>query len=213
LETGDTPTLLGDARRPVADAQAGEDATDALRREHQQAFEAAHEQGFAAGAKDAEQQIAQQVARIEERLRVDHDAAQAQLGLERVRLQKYTTSLKSALQGFADDAELMAVEVAYAAVVRVLGEKSADRTLLPELCRSIVKEYGHPPATLRVSEVDFGLLDGTEIDIPVETDRRLAPGQCVIDTARGQFVSGLDVRLGALTQALLAAVTEHRGLV
>jgi flagellar biosynthesis/type III secretory pathway protein FliH len=81
---------------------------------------------------------------------------------------------------------------------------------MPELCQRIVHEYGHPPATLRVSESDMQLLAPVEMGIPVEADRRLAPGQCVIDTARGQFESGLDVRLEALRMTLLSTMAEHR---
>lgn len=212
LETMQRPKLIGEVRPIVSDGPSAEDVADALRVQHQRAFDAARKEGFAEGSKDAEREIAQQVEKIERRLTAVHEAAMAKLEAEQSRLRQYISSLSGALQDYSVDAETLAVEVAYAAVIRVLGEKSADRTLLPELCRTIVREYGHPPATLRVSDVDFSLFESTEFDIPVEADRRLLPGQCVIDTARGQFESGLDVRLEALTKALLSAVAEHRGL-
>jgi flagellar biosynthesis/type III secretory pathway protein FliH len=212
LETMDRPKLIGEARPLVADGPSATDAAEALRAQHQQAFDAARERGFAEGSKDAEREIALQVEKIERRLTAVHDAAIAKLEAEQTRLRQYIASLAGALQDYAIEAETLSVEVAYAALIRVLGEKSADRSLLPELCRTIVREYGHPPATLRVSDVDFPLFESTEFDIPLEADRRLLPGQCVIDTARGQFESGLDIRLDALTKSLLAAVAEHRGL-
>jgi flagellar biosynthesis/type III secretory pathway protein FliH len=110
----------------------------------------------------------------------------------------------------AEDSELLAVEVAFAAVTRLLGEKSADRSLMLDLCRAVIREYGHPPATLRISEADLNLLEPNSLDIPVEVDRRLVAGQCVIDTARGQFETGLDIRLAALSKALLDTVADHR---
>jgi flagellar biosynthesis/type III secretory pathway protein FliH len=212
LETMERPKLIGEARPLAAAGPSATEAAEALRAQHQQAFDAARAQGFAEGAKDAEREIAQHVEKIERRLSAVHDAAIAKLQAEQARLRQFIASLTGALEAFSVESETLAVEVAYAALVRVLGEKSADGTLLPELCRSIVKEYGHPPATLRVSDVDYSLFESTEFDIPLEVDRRLLPGQCVIDTARGQFESGLDVRLAALTQALLSAVAEHRGL-
>jgi flagellar biosynthesis/type III secretory pathway protein FliH len=209
-----SPKLIGqgDVRLQSAGPSA-EDVAEELRLQHVQAFDGARERGLAEGLKDAEREIAERVSKIEERLRIAHEAAVAKLEAEQLRLRKYISALTAALQDHSIDSETMAVEVAYAAVVRILGEKSADRTLLPDLCRTIVREYGHPPATLRVSDVDFSLFESAEFDIPVEADRRLLPGQCVIDTARGQFESGLDVRLEALTRSLLAAVAEHRGLV
>jgi flagellar biosynthesis/type III secretory pathway protein FliH len=212
LETLDRPKQIGEARPIPSNGPSSAEAADALRVQHQQAFDAARERGLAEGAKDAERDIAQQVEKIERRLTAVHDAAIAKLEGEQLRLRQFIASLSGALQAHSIETETLAVEVAYAAMVRVLGEKSADRSLLPELCRNIVREYGHPPATLRVSDVDFSLFETSEFDIPVEADRRLLPGQCVIDTARGQFESGLDVRLEALTQALLSAVAEHRGL-
>ncbi|HTD29841.1 MAG TPA: FliH/SctL family protein, partial [Xanthomonadaceae bacterium] len=143
--------------------------------------------------------------------REEHAAALKRLQADQEQLRKAASSLQQAVAKYAEDAELLAVEVAFASVTRLLGDKSADRSLMGELCQRIVHEYGHPPATLRVSEADMPLLASIELGIPVEADRRLAPGQCVIDTARGQFESGLDVRLEALRRTLLATLAEHRG--
>jgi flagellar assembly protein FliH len=212
LETMDRPKLIGEVRPLPSDGPSAAEVAEAARAQQQGVFDAAREKGFAEGIKDAQTDIAQQVEKIERRLTAVHDAAVAKLESEQSRLRNYIKSLAGAVEDYSVDAETLAVEVAYAAVVRLLGEKSADRSLLPELCRAIVREYGHAPATLRVSDVDFPLFEATEFDIPLEADRRLLPGQCVMDTARGQFESGLDVRLEALTKALMSAVAEHRGL-
>lgn len=196
---------------PVATAASrGADAEAALRAQQERLFAEARERGHAEGMREADTEISKRYSALEERLRSAHEAALSALQAERSQLHELLQSLQAALASHASDAELLAVEVAYAAVVRLLGEKSVDRSLLPELCRAVVREYGHPPATLRVSEQDFALLQDEAFEIPLESDRRLRPGQCVVDTARGQFESGLDVRLEALTQALLSAVAGHR---
>ena len=211
LESMDSPTLLGGSERLVRAVEpAVPDPAEVLRVRQKLAFDTARDLGFAEGMQSAEHDVRQQVAKIDARLREEHAAALARLQAGEEQLQKMTSSLQASLDACAADAELLAIEVAFASVTRLLGEKSADRSLMRDLCRSIVHEYGHPPATLRVSEADMPLLESVELDIPVEADRRLAPGQCVIDTVRGQFESGLDVRLDALLKTLLATVAEHR---
>jgi len=212
LENANSSTLLGRTEpSPMPAAMAAPDPAEALRIERAKIFAEASEQGHAKGMSDAEREIARQVEEIAARLRKDHDAAVARLQTSEERLRQFMAAMQGALDRHADVAETLAVEVAYASVIRLLGEKSADRSLMLDLCRAVVREYGHPPATLRISEADLNLLETHQLDIPVEVDRRLAPGQCVIDTARGQFETGLDIRLAALSKALLAAVAEHRG--
>jgi flagellar biosynthesis/type III secretory pathway protein FliH len=212
LESMASPKLLGNGERSVhLSASSASDPAEMLRTQQKLAFDAAHEQGFAEGMRAAESEIGLQVEKIGARLREEHAAGLKQLQAEQERLREMVLSLPEALAAHAAEAELFAVEVAFASVTRLLGDKSADRSLMADLCQRIVHEYGHPPAILRVSEADMPLLESIELGIPVEADRRLAPGQCVIDAARGQFESGLDVRLDALCKTLLATVALHRG--
>jgi len=212
LESLDSPTLLGPGKASLRPGEpAAPDPAEALRARQAHMLEEARELGHRQGMADAEREIAQRVENIESRLRVEHEAAIVQLHAREERVQQFADALQSALDVHARDAEMLAVEVAFAAVIRLLGEKSADRSLMLDLCRAVVREYGHPPATLRVSEADLSLFETNTLDIPVEVDRRLVAGQCVIDTARGQFETGLDIRLAALSKALLATIAEHRG--
>jgi flagellar biosynthesis/type III secretory pathway protein FliH len=212
LESVTSPTLLGrtepTSRPPEASAP---DPADELRAKQTHIFEEARRLGYDKGISDAEQEIAQRVEKIAAQLQLEHEAMIAKLQAGEQRFRQFVAALKDAIDRHGEAAETLAVEVAYASVIRLLGEKSADRSLMLDLCRAVIREYGHPPATLRVSEADLDLLEASQLDIPVEVDRRLAPGQCVIDTARGQFETGLDIRLAALSKALLTAVAEHRG--
>ncbi len=212
LESAEKPRLLGQGPVPAGDrpAPASPDPAESLRAQQKQVLDAARQQGLAEGRRDAEAEVARQVEAIAGRLRQEHAAAVGRLQAERQRFEALAASLRDATGEHAATAELVALEVAVAAVVRLLGEKSADRSLMADLCRRVIHDYGHPPATLRVSEADMPLLEAIEFGIPVEADRRLASGQCVVDTVRGQFESGLDVRLEALCKSLLATVAEHR---
>ena len=212
LESMVSPKLLGNGERMAhLTGPTASDSAEVLRTRQLLAFDAAHEQGFAEGMRAAESEIRLQVEKIGTSLREEHAAVLERLQADREHLRKVALSLPEALAAHAAEAELLAVEVAFASVTRLLGDKSADRSLMGHLCQRIVHEYGHHPATLRVSEADMPLLESIELGIPVEADRRLAPGQCVIDTARGQFESGLDVRLDALRKTLLDTVAQHRG--
>lgn len=213
LENMDAATSLGGvSRSPRPSAPVQPDPAEQLRVQQKRMFDEACAQGQAEGLKDAEGEIEKRVARIESRLRVDHEAAMRKLKAEEERLRNLFSGIAQSLSDCAIESETMAIEVAYAAVVRLLGEKSVDRSLMTDLCRTVIKDYGHPPATLRVSDADLALVDAAALGIAVEADRRLAPGQCVVETARGQFESGLDVRLEGLRKALMASLAEHRGL-
>lgn len=176
----------------------------------QTAFNEARNRGFNEGMQDATREIDRRIKQLIKELKDEHGAAMGSLQASQDDLNRLLAALPAALQNHADDMEVLAIEIAFAAIARVLGDKAADRSLLASLCRAAVREFGHSQATLRVSDDDYALIDAAAIDIPVEVDRRLSPGQCVIDTARGQFESGLDVRLEAIKQALLHGLSEHR---
>lgn len=208
LQSPEQSVRLGPPRAQAATSPAmpPDDPTARL----QAAFEEARDRGFDEGMKDAAREIDRRVDKIAQKHHDEHAAAMASLRQAEAAQRQLLEGLQGALRQYADDGEVLAVEIAYAAVARLLGDKAADRSLMQELCRTVVREFGHPPATLRVSDQDLALLDPAQLDIPVEADRRLAPGQCVIDTARGQFESGLDVRLEAIKQALLNGLQDAR---
>ena len=174
------------------------------------AMETSRQRGYAEGMKAAEQEIERRYNLLAARLDEEHKSRLQQLQATEHRFLQLMQGLGSALARQADETHTLSVEVAVAAVVRLLGDKADNKTLMPELCQTVIREFGHPPATLRVSESDFALIAEATLNIPVEVDRQLSPGQCVVDTARGQFESGLDVRLEALCEALLAGLADYR---
>jgi flagellar biosynthesis/type III secretory pathway protein FliH len=173
-------------------------------------FAKAKEQGLAEGRLAAEAELAKRIQAAEARLRESTEAALKKLEEERARLLSLAASIEAAVSRHALDSEELAVEVAYAALVRVLGDAAREHSLIPDVCRAIVREYGHPTATLRVSDLDLPLLADVDLGVPVEADRRLSAGEAVIDTARGQFECGLDVRLAAIASTLAATLAAHR---
>lgn len=204
--------LLGQQESGVAlMAEAG--LADSKRAQDQQAqlFDQAREHGLSEGRKNAEQEIQKRVQEIETRLNQTHQKAVAELKVQQELFQKLIANVKTAIEQHANEAEAVAVEVAFASVTRLLGDKAADRSLVAELAAAVANEYGHGAATLHVSEADRLMFESVNIGVAIEVDRRLKSGQCIIETTRGQFDCGIDVRLEALKKAFLSGLNDHRG--
>lgn len=212
LQADSSRKLLGQQESVIV-AMADESYAEAkrVRDQQEELFQHAHEQGLSEGLKDAEREIEKRVDEIEKRLTQSHQKAVAELNSKTQQFQTIIDSLKLSIEQHALDAEVVAVEVAFASVLRLLGDKSADRILMAELCRTVASEYGHGVATLHVSEADRMMFEEVKNSIDIEVDRRLKSGQCIIETARGRFDCGIDVRLEALKKAFLSGLGEHRG--
>ncbi|MGH8108408.1 MAG: hypothetical protein ACREO1_06785 [Arenimonas sp.] len=212
LHADSSRKLLGQQESAIS-AKADESLAEGkrVRDQQEQLFQQAHEQGLSEGLKDAEREIQKRVEEIEKRLMQSHQKAVAELKSKTEQFQKVMSSLELSIEQHAADAEVVAVEVAFASVLRLLGDKSADRSLMAELCRTVASEYGHGVATLHVSEADRMMFEEVKSSIDIDVDRRLKSGQCIIETSRGRFDCGIDVRLEALKKAFLSGLGEHRG--
>lgn len=207
IDASERRTTLGAAGAPTPPA--GRDPAAELKQQRIRIFEQAREEGRAAGLKEAELEIARQVEVDRLKLEAGHRAAVTALNAEREVLQAMGGALSSAAKMQLEQAEALAAEVAFAAVTRLLGDRLSRADLMAALCGEIIREFGQNEATLRVGERDLEVLSAIQLDVPLVLDRRLAPGECVMDTSRGQFASGLDVRLEGLKQALLQALKSE----
>lgn len=207
IESAERRLTLG-AAGVAAPAAAPRDPVVDTEHQRQQIFQKARDEGRLTGLKDAEEEIGRQVDAARLELEARHREAMAALDEEQTALQALGQGLSAAVQAHLDRAETLAAEVAFAAVTRLLGERLGRADLIAALCGEIVREFGQGKGTLRVGEHDHALLASIALDVPLMLDRRLAPGQCVMDTPRGQFESGLDVRLEGLKQALLQALGQ-----
>lgn len=212
-DIGPRLSSLAEALGPISQAGAAPSASDPaerLRHEREQAFESARRDGLAKGLADAEAEIARRVDHVASRLRSEHEAAMDQLGTRSEAMAQLANGLSSALAGQARDAEEVAVEAAFAALLRVLGDKAADRRLMRELCQQALASRGAGMATLRLSPDDHAGLELDAVDLQVIADPVLQPGQCILESARGASETGLDVRLEAMKRAFLDGLSSHR---
>lgn len=104
-----------------------------------------------------------------------------------------------------------AVEIAYVAVVRLLGQRHASRDLVASLCIAAAHDVAERPVRIRVAPADLESVVPHVAGATVEADDRLAPGSCELDTPRGRVVAGVNERLTLLRDAFVAGLAEHEG--
>lgn len=194
----------------AAAAETAPDPAAQLRLERDQVFEAARAEGKAQGLAEAEAEVAKRVDAISRRLEIEHRKAMQALETRIAEISRLGEGMAAAIAEHAAASEETAVESAYAALLRVLGERSADRTLMRELCQQALLSRGAGSATLRLAPEDREdlALEGT--DLQIIADAALTPGQCILESNRGASDTGLDVRLEAMKRAFLAGLSGHR---
>jgi flagellar assembly protein FliH len=141
----------------------------------------------------------------EEGLRV----AKAELAGELEALRTLAASMRGALEEGIGGQEDALVEIAFAAVCRILGEAAARedgvRSMVREAARAARAKEG---IVLRVSAGDQALLQasrGDELGVDVVADERVSAGGCLIETSGGTLDARLEVQLRQLLDALTRA--------
>jgi len=156
----------------------------------------ARDEGFAAG-REAGERAAR--AELEEHLGVLCDLVQ---------------SFREALRKGIDGAEDVAVEIAFTAVCKVLGEAAPQAHGVRALVReAMAHAHAAEPLVLRVSPADHALLFSDadcmraitgDPKLEIVADQGIAAG-CVIETAGGMLDARLDVQLRRLMDTLIRA--------
>lgn len=205
--------LVPPVREAIADVPRDTpDPAEQLQRDAERVLEAAREQGLREGRAQAEAEIARAcddarrtvlAAHADEQVRLE--AAQA----EAARLLRMLETLPPDRDRATED---LVAEVAYAAVLRVLGATSVEMPLVRALCQQALADMTQRPVVVRLHPLDIeavvALADGG--DVRVEADARLQRGQCRLQTRRGDYDTSLEERLDALKLAFLAGLREAR---
>jgi flagellar assembly protein FliH len=187
-------------------------AQELLAKERQTLLDTARTDGYEQGLQRANQEIKARVSAAEMEVRETNAAEAERLRLAREQLTLLLQELPGAVAMAESRMEATAIEIAFLGITRLLGAQMTDRTLLPALCGQALAEYKQRPITLKVAPVEVDcLLDLNENDaIRVVSDSRLLPGQCHLETHKGVFDTGIDVRLEALKQAFLRGLAEEK---
>ena len=190
------------------------DPAEQIRLHRQEAEQEGRREGLLRGQADAQKEIDAKLRKTEEELQRKHDHAMRELETVKMSLASLIENLGAESKRLSDLAEETAVEAAYAAVLKLLGDKAVERTLMRALCLHALGSAEQLPTTLRVSKADFCSLGVAEdwSGIRVVVDAGMKPGQCAFDTRLGHYETGLDVRLESLKNAFLDGLRMHRAI-
>lgn len=198
-----------DVASAVPTSEPAIDAQTLLEHERRRVLDSAQEQGYASGLKRADQAIEARAKAAESQIREAHAAEGESLQLANEQLAELLQSLPQAIAQMDTRVETAAVEIAYAACMRLLGESAVNRTLMPALCEQALAEYRQRPVTVRVCATDAACLAHIAgDDVGVVVDPHLASGQCRLETHKGLYDTGIEVRLDALKQVLLHSLNQ-----
>lgn len=108
-----------------------------------------------------------------------------------------------------------AIEIAYAAVLRLIGERAGDRAVVADIVRRVLEQM--PERTLhsiRVSPVDHALLQQGAHGLKLRgallvADERVGLGGCIIDTDAGSLDGRLETQLSELKTLLVTLHQAH----
>jgi flagellar assembly protein FliH len=155
---------------------------EALRRE---AFDEGYRDGRGEGEKDA---------------RAEH-AAELQT------LQALARSVRDALGQGIEGVEDALVEIAFAAVCKVLGRAAASEEGVRAMVREAMSEVrSRDGVVLRVSPREHAAFQGQlGAELEVVADERVAAGGCLIETTGGTLDARLDIQLRRLADTLTRA--------
>jgi flagellar assembly protein FliH len=176
-----------------------------LEQERQRVLEEAAAAGHAEGLKRAESEISAAIEKAEARVRDANAREEERLGAATRQLQELVRNLDAEIAAVDERLTEIVVETAYAALIRMLGSAAADGALMREVCMQALLDYRQRPVVLKVAP--SAVAEVAELADPdsvrVVGDARLAKGECQLETHKGVYETGIEVRLEGLKQAFL----------
>lgn len=196
-------------RRPLSMgkqiAEPASDPVESLRAERERVLVEARLQGHAEGMRMADAEIQERASAAEARFEQTRAAESDRLRRSNQTIEVLLRDLPLAVDALDERVACLASEIAYTALVRMLGESGGDAVWKPALCRQALDEVKLRPVTLHVAPGFAAGLDAVARaeQVRVVEDAALGPVSCRLETNRGIYDGGLEVRLEALKQALL----------
>jgi len=176
-----------------------------LEQERLRVLEEAAIAGHAEGLKRAESEISAAMEKAEARIRAANAHEEERLLSATRQMQELARNLDAEISTLDERLDEVVVEAAYAALVRMLGSAAADGSLMRELCLQALLDYRQRPVVLKVTtSAVAAVAELAEPDsVRVVGDARLAMGECRLETHKGTYDTGIEIRLEGLKQAFL----------
>ena len=156
------------------------------------------------GRADAEQQLQERLAAVQQDV-------QAQSAAQAAQLEQVLAALLASRSSLLAEADDLLVEVVHGALCRMLGESGAARALVAATVAEVLREVrDNGPVQVYLHPGDMDLLQGlagggANGRLQLLADSRVTLGGCLVETARGTLDARLELQLQALREALLAA--------
>lgn len=181
--TGDPmESVVGNS--PVTDSGAG------YEKSRQQGWDAGYEQG------------------IQEGLRLGRDEV---LALESCneRLAAVTEAISVLSQSWQAELESAAIEIGYAALLRIVGQRTGDRATVENMVRAVLEQLPERRLlNIHLAPADHALFHNGEGVLPnlgavLLADERVSIGGCIVETDAGSLDGRLETRLAELKAVLV----------
>ncbi|GAB3040426.1 hypothetical protein GCM10027285_26840 [Oleiagrimonas citrea] len=176
-----------------------------------EAYRAAYLEGFDAGYADGDKEARGKLEAAEQACREEQAALEEVRTQWREALSNSSAQFEAAHESVFADAEALAVEIAFTALCRILGNMQKKRAVVERMCRKLIAERNLSSPRVCVSREDFPELPEADDGIEWEIDSTLGPGECVVRTAKGDVEASLQSQLASIMQALLATL-KPRGV-
>lgn len=184
----------------------------------------AHEEGLREGMQDAQarveaairQQAEQWQTRADAQWAAQTEALREAREVEIARLSRVVQDLDAAVAARLAALEEDAVDLAFAAVCRLIGERAATReTVAGNVRLAIAQLSGAALHRVRLHPDDLALLDDDTLraahpSVEWIADPAVTPGGCLLDGAQGTLDTRLDRQLDRLRQVWLRAADHAR---
>lgn len=208
-------TLLRESGGDIADARgrAVANAAGALASERERVLEIARQQGYAEGMAKAQSEIESAVEDARQAIVAANAAESERLEACSERARALVRALDAELARVDGELEEVAIQAAYAAVLRMLDAARVERSLVVDMCHVALEEYRQRPVVLRVAAEDAAYVATTfdDASLQVESDLRMPRGHCRLETYKGTYGTSVEERLEALKQAFLEALNGNGG--
>lgn len=182
-------------------------------------FDEARERGYREGRETAEQACASKLQGLESELTARCDQRLTELNAASASLASLMRRLESERAQLVEEMEAVALEVAFAAVTKILGTPAMRGELMRDLLKRALQEVDrNHPVRIRLSTIDHARLFKSELISTMEFDSHaefiaddtLPPGACLIENARGSLDASLGVQLSAFKELLITTYQTDR---
>lgn len=173
------------------------------------AFEQSRSDGLAQGQAKAAADFQERLLVEQKALELARESVNAAETQRRQQFEGLIEALREKQHQLEHDAEILAVELAFRALVRLLHVRHEDRSLLAEACTVAMQELGSAAIRIRIPQAASALIRShAQVGVEIVVDTSLQPDQCFVETLRGESETGLATRLEGLKQSLLNALQE-----